>query len=85
MRNQQSSLLFFGDKNHQKIMYSNDTCLTVAINDLIISEGLFFNFPQKPRFKNVLDFKINVSNVSNPPNRNVIAEDILDVICDQNM
>ena len=36
MSNQQSSLLFFSYNNDQKIMYSNETRLTVAINDLII-------------------------------------------------
>ena len=45
---------FMGDKNTQKMMTSNETCLTVAIADLIISEGLSFNLSQKPRFKKVL-------------------------------
>ena len=36
-------------------MISNDTRLTVAIADVIISEGLSFNLSQKPRFKKVLD------------------------------
>ena len=33
----------------------NDTRLTVAFYDLLISKGLFFNLAQKPRFKKVLD------------------------------
>ena len=43
-----------GDNNTQKMMTSNDTRLTVAIIDLVISEGLSFNLSQKPRFKKLL-------------------------------
>ena len=35
-------------------MTSNETRLTLAISDIIISEGLCFNPDQKPRFKEVL-------------------------------
>ena len=45
------------DHNTQKIMNSNEICLTVAIFDLIISEGLSFNLTQKPMFKKVLDLE----------------------------
>ena len=46
-----------GDHNTQKMMNSDETRLTVAIADLIISEGLSFNIAQKPRFKKVLDLE----------------------------
>ena len=63
---------------------SNETHLTVAITDLIISEGIHFNLAQKPRFKRVLDLARTVSNSYQPPNRKLISNDILDVIHDQN-
>ena len=44
-----------GDNNTQKMMTYNETHLTVAIADIIISKGLSFNISQKPRFKKVLD------------------------------
>ena len=46
---------FMGDNNTQKTMASNVTRLTVAIIDLIISEGLYSNLSHKPRFKKVID------------------------------
>ena len=46
---------FMGDNNIQKMMTSNETRLTVAIADLIISEGLSFNLSQKAIFKKVLE------------------------------
>ena len=54
--------IFMGDNNTQKTMNSNETRLTVAIFDLIISEGLCFNLAQKHRFKKVLYMERNVSN-----------------------
>ena len=66
-------------------MTSNETCLTVAITDLIIYEGLYFNFSQKPRFKKVLDLARTVSKCYQPPNIKLISKDILNVIYDQNM
>ena len=66
-------------------MTSNETRLTVAIADLIISEGLSFNISHKPRFKKVLDLAINESKFYQPPNRKLIYKDILDVIHDHNM
>ena len=74
-----------GDNNTQKMMTSNETQLTVAIADLIISEGLSFNLSQKPRFKKVLELARTVSKCYQPPNRNLIPKDLLDVIHDQNM
>ena len=66
-------------------MTSNETCLKVAIPDLIISEGLSFNISQKPRFKKVLKLARTVSKCYQPPNRKLISKDILDVIHDHNM
>ena len=66
-------------------MTSNEACLTVAIADIIIYEGLSFNISQKPRFKKVIDLAITVSKSYQPPNKNLISKDILDVIHDQNM
>ena len=74
-----------GDNNTQKMMTSNETHLTVAIADLIISEGLSFNLYQKPRFKKVLELESTVSKFYQPPNRKLISKDILDVNHDQNM
>ena len=73
-----------GDNNTQKMMTSNETRLTVAIADLIISEWLSFNPSQKPRLKKVLELARTVSKCYQPPNINLISKDILDVIHDQN-
>ena len=73
-----------GDNNTQKMMTSNETCLTFAIADLIISEGLSFNLAQKPRFKKVLELAKYASIRYQPPNRKLISNDLLDVIYDQN-
>ena len=67
------------------MMTSNETRLKVAITDLIIYGGLSFNLSQKPRFKNVLELARTVSKCYQPPNRNLISKDLLDVIHDQNM
>ena len=40
---QKGSIFFMGDNNTQKMIPSNETHLTVAIADLIISEGIYFN------------------------------------------
>ena len=74
-----------GDNNTQKMMTSNETCLTVAITDIIIYEVLSFNLSQKPRFKKVLDLARTVSKSYQPPNRKLISKDLLHVIHDQNM
>ena len=74
-----------GDKNAQRIMTSNETRLTVAIADLIISEELSFNLSQKPRFKKVLELARTVSKCYQPPNINLISKDLLEVIHDQNI
>ena len=74
-----------GDHDTQKIMAPNETRLTVEIADLIISEGLYLDLSQKPRFKKVLDLARNVSTVYQHPNRNIIPKDLLDLINDYNM
>ena len=66
------------------MMTSNDTCLTVAIADIIISEGLYFYICQKPWFKKVLDLARTVSKSYQTPNRKLVYKHILDVIHDQN-
>ena len=45
--NQKGSIIFMGDIKTQNMMTSNETRLTVAISDIIISEGLSFNISQK--------------------------------------
>ena len=81
---QKFSNLFIGDKNSQKIS-SNESCLTVEISDLVIFQGLPFNIAQKPWLRKVLDLARNVSIGCQPPNRNIISKNILDVIHDQNI
>ena len=81
---QKGSIFLTGDNITQKMMTSNDKRLTVAISDLINSEGISFNLSQKHRFKKVLDFSRNVSKCYQPPNRKYIFKDLLDVINDQN-
>ena len=66
------------------MMTSNETRLTVNISDLIISEGLSFNLSQKTRFKKVLELARNVSKIYQPPKRNVISKDLLDIMHYQN-
>ena len=62
--------LFFGiDGNSQKSITSNDTCLTIAIADIIILEGLPFNLAQILRFKKVLELSRNISRTYIPPIR----------------
>ena len=82
---QKGSIFFTGDNNTQKMMTPNETRLTVAITNLIISEGLSFNLSQKPRFKKVLQLAITVSKCYQPPTRKLISKDLLDVIHDLNM
>ena len=80
-----SSLIFGIDGNSQKLITSNDTHLTIAIADLIISEGLLFNLSQKPISKKVLELSRNVLKTYIPPKRNLISKELLDVIHEQNM
>ena len=77
--------MFMCDQNTQKNMPCNDTRLTVAFYDLLISKGLFFNLAQKPRFKKVLDLARNVSKSYQPPNRKLIQKELLDFIHEQMM
>ena len=51
------SLVLVIDGNSQELITSNDTCLTIAISDLIISEGLSLNLAQKPIFKRYWSFQ----------------------------
>ena len=53
-------------------MTSNETCLTVAIDNLIISAGIAFNISQKHRFKKVMDLERNVSTCYQPTNRKLM-------------
>ena len=69
---QKVSIFFMDDHNTHRIMTSNETRLTVAIADLIISEGLSFNLAQKSRFKKMFDLARNVSKYYQPPNRKLI-------------
>ena len=55
---QKCSIVFMGDNNTHKMMTSNETRLIVAIADIIISEGLYFDLSQKLRFKKVPDLEI---------------------------
>ena len=66
-------------------MTSNETRLTIAIEDLNISDGLSFNLSHKPRFNKVLDLRRTVSNSYQPPNINLIYKDLLCVIHYDNM
>ena len=66
-------------------MTSKKLHLTVTIAGLIISEGLYFNLDQKPRFRKVLDLVINVSKWYQSPNRNIISKYLYDGKYDQNM
>ena len=77
--------MLFSDMYYQKTNSSNQTCLAVAIADLIISGGLDFNISQKYRFKKVLDLARNVSKCYNPPNRKLMTTELLDGIHDKNM
>ena len=67
------------------MMTSKETRLTVAIADLIISEGLSFYLSQKPRFKKLLEVARTVSKCYQPPNRKLISKDLLGIIHDQDM
>ena len=82
---QRCSIFFMGDNNTHNMMTSNETLFTVAITDLITSEGLSLNLSQKPRFKKVLELARTVSKFYQPPNRKLISKDLLDVIHDQNI
>ena len=83
--NPQKGSFFMGCRITQKIITSNEKRLTLAIADIIISEMLYFNLSQKPRFKKVLDLERNVSKCYQPPNRKLISKDLMGVIYDQNM
>ena len=79
------SLVFGIYGNSQKLITSNETHLTFAISDLIISEGLSFNLSQKPRFKKIQELAMKVTKTSITPNINLTSKDLLDVIHEKNM
>ena len=85
MTPQKGSIFFMVDNNIQKMMTSNEKCLTVEIEDLIISECLSFNLSHKPSLKKVLDLSRTVPKSYQPHNRNLLSKDVLDVIHEQNM
>ena len=60
---------FGADSNQPKLISLNETHLVIAISDLIISEGPYFNIYQNTGFKKVLGLRINASNSYNPPNK----------------
>ena len=66
-------------------MTSNKTCLTIAIADLIVSEGLSFNIAQKPTSEKILELARNVSKPYIHPKIKLIYKDLLGVIHKQNM
>ena len=74
-----------GDHNTQKMMTSNETHLTVSIDDLIIYKGLSFNLSQIPRFKKVIDLERKMPKGYQPPNRKLISNNRLDLIQYQNL
>ena len=78
------SLIFGVDGNSQISITSNDTRLTISISGIIISEGLFFNLSQKPRFNKLLELARNVSKNYAPPNIKLISKKLLDFIHGQN-
>ena len=59
-------------------------CLNIEIYDLVISEGLYFNFYQKPIFKEILELARNVSKTYIPPNRKLTSKEIIEFINEQN-
>ena len=59
--NSNGSLILGIYDNDQKLITSKEYRFTIAIADIIISEVLFLNFPQKPRFDKVLELERNVS------------------------
>ena len=85
-RNVPNGPLIFGvDVNYQKPIISNETRLTIGIDDLIVLEILSFNISQKPIFEKLLELARNVCNAYITLNRNLISRGILDVIHEQNM
>ena len=82
---QKVSIFFMRYNNTQKIMTSNETHITVANADLIVSESLSFNLSLKPWFKKVLALARTVSKFYQPLNRNLTSKYFLYVINDHNM
>ena len=68
------STIFGIDVNFKNPITSNNIHITIAISDLIISEGLSFNLYQKPRFKNLLELAINVPKKYIPTKKKLIPK-----------
>ena len=68
-----------------QIITSNDTGLTVPIDDPFIYEGFSFNLSQKLPFKKVINLARNVSKGHQPSNRKHLSKDILNVVHDHIM
>ena len=66
-------------------MTSNETRLTLAISDIITSEGHYFNLSQNNWFRKVLDLARNLSKGFQHPSINPKSKDLLNVIQDDNM
>ena len=56
---------FMGDNNTQKMMTSNETRLAVAITNIIISEGFYFNLDQNLGSRRCLIFQCMCQKVIN--------------------
>ena len=76
-------LVIDGNSQKNKIT-SNETRLTIAVSDVIISEGLSLNIYQNKIFKKVLEFSRNVSKTYIRPDRKIISKELLDVIHEHN-
>ena len=55
---QKCSIVFMSDHNTHKITTSNETCIIVAIANIITSKNISFNIAQKPGFEKVLELAI---------------------------
>ena len=79
------SLIFGIDGNSKKSITYNKNSINIAIDYLIISEGLYFNLYQKTQFKKVLELTRNFSKTYILPNRKLISKEILGVINEKYM
>ena len=55
------SLIFGIDGNSKKPITSYETCITITVADIIISEGLSFNISPKTLFNKLMELARNVS------------------------
>ena len=79
-----SPILVIDGNSQKKKITSNETRLTIAVSDVIISEGLSLNIYQNKIFKKVLEFSRNVSKTYIRPDRKIISKELLDVIHEHN-